>query len=536
VRSKSMPIKLCIFTKRGPLIALAIAAGMVLGIVGPTSAQFFNFGGFQQRPQPQRGGVGFGGGWFGNDMYEPFQQRAPQPRWDRRQTPAREDFSKAPPPEKRDTVPERRILVLGDAMADWLAYGLEDAYAEQSDMGVVRKAKNASGLIKYQPKGDPADWAAAAKGILATEKADAIVVMLGLDDRVAIREPATEKSDSKSSEKKADKKDAKGKPDAKRADGESRAKPNGPTDATAKPNDKPVDTELSPDDAADNDAPPVIAPEKSTRSPNGIYQFREQRWVELYTKKIEEMIGVLKSKGVPVLWVGLPAVRGPKATADTAFLDSLYRDAAGKAGITYVDVWEGFVDEAGHFLQKGPDFEGQIRQLRSYDGVYFTKPGARKLAHYVEREINRLLAARSAPIALPTEPATPDANALPGQPAPRPLAGPILPLVASSISTDQLLGGPGARPVAIDPLAARILVKGESLSAPAGRADDFAWPRREIGREGTKAEPPMASASPGNSARVTAAASPRPKKHRSQRWDWSRGLARQPAFARSNFW
>ena len=77
------------------------------------------------------------------------------------------------------------------------------------------------------------------------------------------------------------------------------------------------------------------------------------------------------------------------------FLDALYRDAAGKAGITYVDVWDGFVDEAGRFLQKGPDFEGQIRQLRSSDGVYFTKPGARKLAHYVEREVTRLLAARS---------------------------------------------------------------------------------------------------------------------------------------------
>jgi hypothetical protein len=39
---------------------------------------------------------------------------------------------------------------------------------------VIRKHKTVSGLIKYQPKGDPADWAAAAKGILATEKADAI--------------------------------------------------------------------------------------------------------------------------------------------------------------------------------------------------------------------------------------------------------------------------------------------------------------------------------------------------------------------------
>src|ERR1700687_3184096 len=91
VRSKRMldkpKKKLRVFAESGPLIALAIAVGMVLGIVGPTSAQFFNnFGGFQQRPQPQRGGGGFGGGWFGNDMYGPFQQHAPQPRWERRQT------------------------------------------------------------------------------------------------------------------------------------------------------------------------------------------------------------------------------------------------------------------------------------------------------------------------------------------------------------------------------------------------------------------------------------------------------------------
>jgi hypothetical protein len=524
------PKKLRVFIKSGPLIALAIATGMVLGIVGPSSAQFFNFGGFQQRPQPQRGG-GFGGGWFGNDMFEPFQQAPPQPR---RQTlpPVREDFSKAPPPEKRETVPERHILVLGDAMADWLAYGLEEAYSEQPDMGVIRKHKTVSGLIRYQPKGDPADWAAAAKGILATEKPDAIVVMLGLNDRMSIREPVAEKTDGKSAaDQKVDKKDNK----------DAKAKPEGK--AAGKPDDKPADAELSSDDAAGADQPPVIVPEKGARSPDGVYEFREQRWIELYNKKIEEMIGVLKTKGVPVLWVGLPVVRGPKATADTLFLDSLYRDAAGKAGITYVDVWDGFVDEAGRFLQQGPDFEGQIRRLRSYDGVYFTKAGARKLAHYVEREINRLLAARSAPIALPTEPATPDANALPGQPAPRPLAGPIVPLVASSVGTDQLLGGPGARPVPIDALAARVLVKGEPVSAPAGRADDFAWPRREVGREPAKGEAPVASASSGSNAQARApAATPKPKKHRRQNWDQGHlftvpgGMVREPALARSNLW
>jgi uncharacterized protein len=156
---------------------------------------------------------------------------------------------------------------------------------------------------------------------------------------------------------------------------------------------------------------------------------------------------------------------------------------------------------------------------------------------------NRLSAARYAPIARPTEPATPDANALRGQPAPRPLAGPILPLVASSVGTDQSLGGPGSRPAAVDALAARVLVKGETLSAPAGRADDSAWPRREVRRERAKDETPVASASSGSSAPATApAASLKPKKHRRQSgvqghlWTVPRGMAREPALAPSNVW
>jgi hypothetical protein len=196
-----------VFIESGPLVALAVAVALLVGLAGPASAQFFNFGGWTRPPQPiQQPRPNGGGGWFGGDLFAPFQQQ--------QQAPKRfENFSKAPAPEKRDTVPERNVLVLGDAMADWLAYGLEDAYAEQPDMGVIRRHKTISGLIKYQPKGDPADWVAAAKGILATEKPDAIVVMLGLDDRQPIREPVADKD--KPSDKKGDKKDARAKPDAK---------------------------------------------------------------------------------------------------------------------------------------------------------------------------------------------------------------------------------------------------------------------------------------------------------------------------------
>ena len=210
------------------------------------------------------------------------------------------------------------------------------------------------------------------------------------------------------------------------------------------------------------------------------------------------MIGVLKSKGVPVLWVGLPAMRGPKATADMLFLDALYRDAAGKAGITYVDVWDGFVDEAGRFLQQGPDFEGQIRQLRSDDGVYFTKAGARKLAHYVEREVTRLLGR-----ALRADRAadrTGNARRQCACPASRRRvrwpdrscrwwrlpSAPINCSAAPARAPPRSMRSPRARWSRAKPLA-----------PPAGRADDFAWPRREIGREQAKGETPVAAAVAG---------------------------------------
>ena len=172
--------------------------------------------------------------------------------------------------------------------------------------------------------------------------------MLELDDRVAIHEPAIDKSDNKS----ADKKDANAKPDLKPSSAKPAAKPDDATKVTA--------PELSPDDADDNsDARPATGAEKSARSPNGPHEFRDKRWVELYREKIDEMIRVLKAKGVPVLWVGLPAVRGAKATADTAFLDTLYRDAAARRASPMSMSGTDLSMKPGAFYSKAPISKGK---------------------------------------------------------------------------------------------------------------------------------------------------------------------------------
>jgi hypothetical protein len=149
-------------------------------------------------------------------------------------------------------------------------------------------------------------------------------------------------------------------------------------------------------------------------------------------------------------------------------------------------VWDGFVDESGRFALQGPDVEGQTRRLRTADGVHFTKAGARKLAHFVEREIKRASTREVTTVALPTtEPQQTAPAPKAGGPAQRPLAGPVMPLTAPATSSESLLGG-GNVPVPVAHVTAtRVLVKGEPVAPPAGRGDDFTWPRREVAAFGT---------------------------------------------------
>jgi hypothetical protein len=65
-------------------------------------------------------------------------------------------------------------------------------------------------------------------------------------------------------------------------------------------------------------------------------------------------------------------------------------------------------------------------------------------------------------------------------PRTRPLAGPIVSLTPPPLIEFEELLGANTGDLSIDELANNVLVQGEAAAAPAGRADDFAWPRPDI--------------------------------------------------------
>src|SRR5262249_51330279 len=151
------------------LAALEVFAASALLAVAtvPAGAQW---GGFQQwfgGPSPRRQ----------NSYGWPWQHQEP-----RREREAPGDSSRAPPPHKREAPATTNVLVLGDSMADWLGFGLEDAFSETPEIGVIRKPRANRGLIKTEGR-DAYDAVAAVREGVAGEKPD----YTGLITRLAVR-------------------------------------------------------------------------------------------------------------------------------------------------------------------------------------------------------------------------------------------------------------------------------------------------------------------------------------------------------------
>jgi len=205
------------------------------------------------------------------------------------------------------------------------------------------------------------------------------------------------------------------------------------------------------------------------------FEIRSDQWREIYTKRVDDFLAKLKEKSIPIYVMGMPPVSSPRASADMQYVNEILRERTARAGVRYVDVWEGFIDEQGQFASSGAAMDGQMRRLRLSDGVHFTRPGSRKLAHYVERDLLRLFDSR---VRSPFLPYGLDQG--PNISGVRPPVGPVIPLT-TPIGQGRVLEGEkqntSAPPNFIDPDTRKTLVEGVPPAPKDGRADDFRWPR-----------------------------------------------------------
>lgn len=215
---------------------------------------------------------------------------------------------------------------------------------------------------------------------------------------------------------------------------------------------------------------------------------RSQAWTQAYALRVETIVRTATERDIPLVWVGAPAFQSPSLSADILAINDIFRDRVAASGGEFVDIWDGFVDEAGKFVFTGSDIQGQQVRLRGSDGINMTSAGKRKIAFYAEKPLRRLLDSDQAnsPDALAT--LTPG---LIGPPTPAPVklqlivrTEPIAITDPALDGADQLLGASLTSNSSNLRTPRDILVEdGLATPAPFGRVDYFQWPPRREAAE-----------------------------------------------------
>ncbi len=220
------------------------------------------------------------------------------------------------------------------------------------------------------------------------------------------------------------------------------------------------------------------------RADNLRYEFNSPEWIAAYRKQADRIIDALTMAGTKVYWVSIPPMADPEYEAAMAAILKIQKEQAAAKGATFVDIRPAFLSADGRYTDVGPDDTGQVRKLRSRDGVGFFKQGNNRMAQLV------LEAIKKGGSAVPATANVQTTDAAPGAEPDTPLFGQtggdgldvtfhplhpgaaVLTSVAASgdaaagLSALQSLSPPGSA-------AEKLFVSGEAPPAPPGRADDF---------------------------------------------------------------
>ncbi|MBS9721024.1 DUF459 domain-containing protein [Tianweitania sp. BSSL-BM11] len=226
---------------------------------------------------------------------------------------------------------------------------------------------------------------------------------------------------------------------------------------------------------------------------------RSDGWMKEYTRRATSLATAVESRGIPVVWVGMPPFRQTSLTSDMLAYNDVFKAVSVTAEADYVDIWDGFVDENGAFITTGPDMNGQQARLRGSDGINLTAAGKRKIAFYAEKPLRRALGSGDGDAIGLIGPAyTPGADLRPGAEDKIRIVRTV-PISLTDPELDggtTLLGGEAAPSIGT---AADIQMREQrEAGTQTGRADDFsrkAGTKQDVPEGTASITPPAAAAS-----------------------------------------
>ncbi|HEY0116419.1 MAG TPA: DUF459 domain-containing protein [Allosphingosinicella sp.] len=131
-------------------------------------------------------------------------------------------------------------------------------------------------------------------------------------------------------------------------------------------------------------------------------EFMSDRWKQIVSERVGEVVALLRARGAAVYWVGLPRMRDPAYDRDVQAMNAFYTERMGQLNVPFIDTVAPTVDAGGAYVPYLMDsLKGERVMARANDGIHMTIPGyyilMRPLADRIRNSVQAARGGRAEP-------------------------------------------------------------------------------------------------------------------------------------------
>ncbi|MFN6980864.1 MAG: DUF459 domain-containing protein [Brevundimonas sp.] len=120
-----------------------------------------------------------------------------------------------------------------------------------------------------------------------------------------------------------------------------------------------------------------------------IHDFGTPGWKAAYAKRIDDLVGLLRSNDVAVYWVGLPKMKRGGFDAKMTVINAVVRERMAALDVPLIETTGVTANAAGDYEAYLPGANGRPQLMRANDGIHMTMAGYRRMGAPVAERLKR---------------------------------------------------------------------------------------------------------------------------------------------------
>jgi hypothetical protein len=106
-----------------------------------------------------------------------------------------------------------------------------------------------------------------------------------------------------------------------------------------------------------------------------VHPFGSDGWKAAYSKRVDDLVALLRSRDVAVYWVGLPRMKGGRFDGQMGLINEVVEARMTALGVPYIETLSATSNGDGEYEAYLPNAEGRRTLVRANDGIHMSMAG-----------------------------------------------------------------------------------------------------------------------------------------------------------------